>query len=45
MMAIDARMSRNLNRGGTRDQKIRRRSIATVSNARAAVVRGMYMLF
>src|SRR5260370_5743291 len=45
IMAIDARMRKNLNRGGTRDQKIRRRTIAAVSSARAAVVRGMYMPF
>jgi hypothetical protein len=35
----------NLIREGMRDQKIRRRTIATVSNARAAVVMGMYMPF
>src|SRR5260370_37240062 len=45
IMAIEARMRKNLKRGGTRDQKIRRRSIAAVSSARAAVVMGMYMRF
>ena len=44
-MAIDARMRKNLKRGGTRSQKIRSRIIATVSSARAAVVIGMYMPF
>jgi hypothetical protein len=44
-MAMDARMRKDLKRGGTRDQKIRRRSITAVSSARAAVVMGMYMLF
>jgi hypothetical protein len=45
IMAIDAQMRKNLKGGGTCDQKIRRRIIATVSSARAAVVRGMYMPF
>ena len=43
IMAIEARIRKNLNREGTRNQRVRIRIIATVSRIRTAVVIGKYM--